>query len=178
MALLYVEVDSHFVFPYVHKQAQFFGKQDTFEIIHLNCTFRLEETYEIAEGVCIPRNALYTHYLDFCEKTGGQPINAASFGKVCWKLAKAIYVKLCFHKYPNLLLNLIIGKLNLWLWLRYSDKRALCGAKIIRVLNCLTSILVSLIINILPYIFIIINRSLPYNFIIINRWSVILNHIR
>lgn len=43
---------------------------------------RLEENYEFAEGVCIPRNALYVHYLDFCEKNDSQPVNAASFGKV------------------------------------------------------------------------------------------------
>nr|XP_020768404.1 transcription factor RFX4-like isoform X2 [Odocoileus virginianus texanus] len=42
----------------------------------------LEENYEIAEGVCIPRSALYMHYLDFCEKNDTQPVNAASFGKV------------------------------------------------------------------------------------------------
>jgi hypothetical protein len=43
---------------------------------------RLEENYEIAEGVCIPRSALYMHYLDFSEKQDTQPVNAASFGKV------------------------------------------------------------------------------------------------
>ncbi|XP_031420196.1 transcription factor RFX4 [Clupea harengus] len=42
----------------------------------------LEENYEIAEGVCVPRNALYMHYLDFCEKHDSQPVNAASFGKI------------------------------------------------------------------------------------------------
>ncbi|KAL5019481.1 hypothetical protein ScPMuIL_002373 [Solemya velum] len=42
----------------------------------------LEDNYEIAEGVCIPRNALYLHYLDFCEKHDTQPVNAASFGKI------------------------------------------------------------------------------------------------
>ncbi|MBZ3877579.1 Transcription factor RFX4, partial [Sciurus carolinensis] len=41
-----------------------------------------EENYEIAEGVCIPRSALYMHYLDFCEKNDTQPVNAASFGKI------------------------------------------------------------------------------------------------
>lgn len=43
---------------------------------------RLEENYEMAEGVCIPRSALYMHYLDFSEKHDTQPVNAASFGKV------------------------------------------------------------------------------------------------
>ena len=49
---------------------------------------RLEENYEIAEGVCIPRSALYMHYLDFSEKHDTQPVNAASFGKV--KLSKNV----------------------------------------------------------------------------------------
>ena len=44
--------------------------------------FRLDENYEVAEGVCIPRSTLYLHYLDFCEKNDSQPVNAASFGKV------------------------------------------------------------------------------------------------
>ena len=43
---------------------------------------RLEENYEIAEGVCIPRSTLYIHYLDYCNCTDTQPVNAASFGKV------------------------------------------------------------------------------------------------
>ncbi|KAL4228604.1 regulatory factor X [Mactra antiquata] len=42
----------------------------------------LEENYEIAEGVCIPRSTLYVHYLDYCEKHDTQPVNAASFGKI------------------------------------------------------------------------------------------------
>ncbi|CAI9722908.1 transcription factor RFX4-like [Octopus vulgaris] len=42
----------------------------------------LEENYEVAEGVCIPRNALYMHYLDYCSKNDTQPVNAASFGKI------------------------------------------------------------------------------------------------
>lgn len=48
--------------------------------------YRLEENYEIAEGVCIPRSALYMHYLDFSEKHDTQPVNAASFGKVTFTL--------------------------------------------------------------------------------------------
>ncbi len=43
----------------------------------------LEENYEIAQGVCVPRNTLYVHYVDFCAKNGMTPVNAASFGKVC-----------------------------------------------------------------------------------------------
>ncbi|XP_033102225.1 transcription factor RFX4-like [Anneissia japonica] len=42
----------------------------------------LDENYELAEGVCIPRSSLYFHYMDFCEKTDTIPVNAASFGKI------------------------------------------------------------------------------------------------
>ena len=42
----------------------------------------LEENYEIADGVCIPRSTLYMHYVDFCSKNCIQPVNAASFGKI------------------------------------------------------------------------------------------------
>ena len=42
----------------------------------------LEENYEIADGVCIPRSTLYMHYVDFCARNSIQPVNAASFGKV------------------------------------------------------------------------------------------------
>ena len=42
----------------------------------------LEENYEIADGICIPRSTLYMHYVDFCSKHTIQPVNAASFGKI------------------------------------------------------------------------------------------------
>ncbi len=42
----------------------------------------LEDNYELAEGVCIPRSVLYLHYVDFCANNHVQPVNAASFGKV------------------------------------------------------------------------------------------------
>ena len=42
----------------------------------------LEDNYELAEGVCIPRSVLYLHYVDFCANNSVQPVNAASFGKV------------------------------------------------------------------------------------------------
>lgn len=54
----------------------------TFSLTTPIVLYRLEENYEIAEGVCIPRSALYMHYLDFSEKHDTQPVNAASFGKV------------------------------------------------------------------------------------------------
>ena len=40
------------------------------------------ENYEKAEGVCLPRCVLYTHYLDFCKKMDFSPAGAATFGKV------------------------------------------------------------------------------------------------
>ena len=43
---------------------------------------RLDENYEIADGVCIPRSTLYVHYMDYCVKNDSQAVNAASFGKV------------------------------------------------------------------------------------------------
>lgn len=42
----------------------------------------LENNYELAEGVCIPRSVLYLHYVDFCSINRVQPVNAASFGKI------------------------------------------------------------------------------------------------
>jgi len=42
----------------------------------------LHENYEIQDGISLPRNSLYTHYLDFCNKTAIEPVNAASFGKI------------------------------------------------------------------------------------------------
>lgn len=49
---------------------------------------RLNENYEVSEGVSLPRSALYSHYLDFCEKNNLAPVNAASFGKVREKFLK------------------------------------------------------------------------------------------
>lgn len=51
-------------------------------IINLMFFLRLNENYEVSEGVSLPRSALYSHYLDFCEKNNLSPVNAASFGKV------------------------------------------------------------------------------------------------
>ncbi|XP_065179574.1 regulatory factor X 4-like [Sycon ciliatum] len=42
----------------------------------------LLEHFEMAEGMSLPRYALFTFYLDFCSQHGVQPVNAASFGKV------------------------------------------------------------------------------------------------
>lgn len=61
---------------------------------------RLEENYEIAEGVCIPRSALYMHYLDFCEKNDTQPVNAASFGKVKVIYSPTLFSNLCTVLHP------------------------------------------------------------------------------
>lgn len=54
----------------------------------------LQENYEMAEGVCIPRNALYLHYVDFCSSSNLKPVNAASFGKV--RCYDTVHVK-CFY---------------------------------------------------------------------------------
>jgi regulatory factor X 4 len=51
----------------------------------------LEKNYELSEGVCIPRNVVYFNYVDFCNKNGMQPVNAASFGKVCLQLIRSIF---------------------------------------------------------------------------------------
>ncbi|XP_046852562.1 transcription factor RFX4-like [Xenia sp. Carnegie-2017] len=50
----------------------------------------LNEHYEVAEGVSLPRSSLYQHYLDFCQKSALNPVNAASFGKIIR------------HNFPNL----------------------------------------------------------------------------
>lgn len=52
----------------------------------------LEENYEMAQGVCVPRNTLYLHYVDFCSKHGMTPVNAASFGKVILLSEKTIVI--------------------------------------------------------------------------------------
>jgi regulatory factor X 4 len=51
-------------------------------VVVLGCHLRLEENYKLSEGVCLPRNAIYSHYLDFCEREGHTPVNAARFGKI------------------------------------------------------------------------------------------------
>ncbi|XP_033645716.1 DNA-binding protein RFX6-like, partial [Asterias rubens] len=42
----------------------------------------LNENYERAEGICLPRCVLYTHYLDLCKKRLFTPAGAATFGKI------------------------------------------------------------------------------------------------
>ncbi|ELT92343.1 hypothetical protein CAPTEDRAFT_220726 [Capitella teleta] len=41
----------------------------------------LEENYCNCEGVCLPRNVVYNHYLDFCRQESLEPACAATFGK-------------------------------------------------------------------------------------------------
>ena len=43
---------------------------------------RLEENYCNCEGVCLPRNVVYNHYLDFCRQETLESACAATFGKV------------------------------------------------------------------------------------------------
>lgn len=42
----------------------------------------LLDNYESAEGVSLPRSALYTHYNEHCQDNRIEPVNAASFGKL------------------------------------------------------------------------------------------------
>jgi regulatory factor X 1/2/3 len=42
----------------------------------------LLDNYETAEGVSLPRCALYYHYLKHCKENSLEPVNAASFGKL------------------------------------------------------------------------------------------------
>ena len=42
----------------------------------------LLDNYETAEGVSLPRCALYYHYLKHCKENELEPVNAASFGKL------------------------------------------------------------------------------------------------
>ncbi|ELT87881.1 hypothetical protein CAPTEDRAFT_108705, partial [Capitella teleta] len=42
----------------------------------------LDENYERAEGVCLPRCILYTHYQEFCKKEKFEAVGAATFGKL------------------------------------------------------------------------------------------------
>lgn len=42
----------------------------------------LLDNYESAEGVSLPRSALYTHYNEHCQENQIEPVNAASFGKL------------------------------------------------------------------------------------------------
>lgn len=52
--------------------------------MYTHCMYicRLDQNYQLEEGVCLPRSTIYEHYLDFCERESIQPVNAASFGKV------------------------------------------------------------------------------------------------
>ena len=42
----------------------------------------LNDNYEVAEGVSLPRSTLYSHYLRHCADNKLDPVNAASFGKL------------------------------------------------------------------------------------------------
>ncbi|XP_037089452.1 DNA-binding protein RFX2-like [Pollicipes pollicipes] len=47
-----------------------------------NCVQWLNDNYEVAEGVSLPRSTLYSHYLRHCADNKLDPVNAASFGKL------------------------------------------------------------------------------------------------
>uniref|UniRef100_A0A1I8N7Z2 RFX-type winged-helix domain-containing protein n=1 Tax=Musca domestica TaxID=7370 RepID=A0A1I8N7Z2_MUSDO len=42
----------------------------------------LSRNYETAEGVSLPRSTLYNHYIQHCNESKIEPVNAASFGKL------------------------------------------------------------------------------------------------
>ena len=44
--------------------------------------YRLRENYEEQDSISLPRGALYSHYLDFCQEANLEPMNQASLGKV------------------------------------------------------------------------------------------------
>lgn len=59
----------------------------------------------MAEGVCIPRNTLYLHYVDFCARNAMQPVNAASFGK-----ARVLHAVLSRFSVPRQALYVLVGR--------------------------------------------------------------------
>ncbi|KAM7359194.1 DNA-binding protein RFX2-like [Cochliomyia hominivorax] len=42
----------------------------------------LSQNYETADGVSLPRSTLYNHYIQHCNESQIEPVNAASFGKL------------------------------------------------------------------------------------------------
>ena len=66
---------------------------------------RLEENYEISDGVCLPRSVLYNHYQDFCKRNAMEPVGAASFGKVVF-----IYNAHCIHTFNHILYIKLCGQ--------------------------------------------------------------------
>lgn len=42
----------------------------------------LSRNYETADGVSLPRSTLYNHYIQHCNESKLEPVNAASFGKL------------------------------------------------------------------------------------------------
>ena len=82
----------------------------------------LLDNYETAEGVSLPRNLLYSHYMRHCSGSKIDPVNAASFGKlirsvfiglktrrlgtryavVCYRLSVYLYCKRALYVTPPL----------------------------------------------------------------------------
>ena len=56
---------------------------------------RLEDTYHYEDGICLPRSTIYDHYKDFSQRENLQPINAASFGKVCMFVCMYVCMYVC-----------------------------------------------------------------------------------
>lgn len=57
---------------------------------------RLDVNYERADGVCLPRCVLYTHYLELCKRRGFSPAGAATFGKVVFSSLKTFSYRKTF----------------------------------------------------------------------------------
>ncbi|OWK49989.1 MHC class II regulatory factor RFX1 [Lonchura striata] len=63
--------------PFAQKQRAVAGRADLCPQVQW-----LLDNYETAEGVSLPRSALYCHYLLHCQGHKLEPVNAASFGKL------------------------------------------------------------------------------------------------
>ena len=42
----------------------------------------IKDNYEVAVNVSLPRNTIYSHYLEYCKSLGSGPANVALFGKL------------------------------------------------------------------------------------------------
>ena len=64
--------------------------------------FWLRSNFQLSEGACIPRCEVYCYYVDFCNRSQHQPVNAASFGKVISTWTKdliRLYLRLNFRAF-------------------------------------------------------------------------------
>ncbi|VDM33678.1 unnamed protein product [Hydatigera taeniaeformis] len=61
----------------------------------------LLQNYETAEGVSLPRSALYSHYLNHCLDYWLEPMNPASFGKLIRSVFVVCYQVRCLHLFTK-----------------------------------------------------------------------------